>query len=76
VHEFFAGDDAALDRRLSEPCTDEPPIDEPLPHQLADDAPICEMIDAVQREQLMREAVDRVRAPGLTGRCFIGHRTR
>ena len=75
VDEFFAGDVTALDRRLAERCAEDPPIDEPLPHQLPDDATMSQMIEAVHRERAMRQAVDGVRAAGLSGRCFTGHRT-
>ena len=65
VHEFFTGDIDAVDRRLAEPEPEDPPIVDPLPHQLPFDASYDELIEAVSRERDMKTAVNRVRAPWL-----------
>ena len=57
VHEFFAGDLRAIDRRLEEPEPDDLPIEHPLPHQLPPDASYEELLDAVDCERAMHNVV-------------------
>ena len=75
VHEFFAGDVGALDRRLAEPEPADAPIEDPLPHQLPPNAPFKDILGAVDRQSAMHAAVDLVKAPWLSGRSFRGSRT-
>ena len=75
VHEFFAGDVGALDRRLAQPEPEDSPIADPLPHQLPYDATCEELRAAVDRERAMHDDVKRVKAPWLSGPSFRGNRT-
>ena len=75
MHEFFAGDVGALDRRLAQPEPEDSPIADPLPHQLPYDATCEELRAAVDRERAMHDDVKRVKAPWLSGPSFRGNRT-
>lgn len=44
VDDFFAGDLGAIDRRLEQPQPEDPPIQDPLPHQLPHNASFEEML--------------------------------
>ena len=75
VDDFFAGDLGAIDRRLEQPQPEDPPIQDPLPHQLPRNASFEELLDALDRQRTMHQAVDRVKAPWLAGRSFRSSRT-
>ena len=75
VDDFFAGNFGATDWRLEHPQPEDPPIQDPLPHQLPHNASFEELLDALDRQRAMHQAVDRVKAPWLAGRSFRGSRT-